>query len=819
MEQRFSHDFSSVRVHTDATADRSARDVHAHAYTVGSDIIFGAGRFVPGTQDGRQLIAHELTHVVQQSGSEGVATQSHTTATVMRAITTSRAVEAVRGPGTSLPKEIQRAATRRYGQSFANVRIHTGAPASAAAASLSASAFTIGNNIAFGAHRYAPATTQGRLLLQHELRHVAQQRSAAPAVSPELDSPKSQYEQEARQIHDPHIEALPVQRIQCAPDDESSFGDSLVEGIGQGLFGAGTWSGLKEVAKFATADQWGRVFFGRAWPFLKALFEGFLDGFQADVDSGRAESAEEHLVDLVLNPGNSARFLGGFLIGVVLGLISPITDLVKGVIAIVEFGQSAVEWLAKWSPAGIAASHERQQKIVRLTQKFADLKDEFGKALDSFRSDPKKTVEKFSGFLDDLMQMALGKAHEFGANAAHSIFNFLNSSYYEMGKGIGELVGALLAQILLFIFTGPIGKLITELASSLGKVAKFALGKAVGVFKWVKDAGSEVVSLLRKAAKGALKFFEGLVTKTIEAYDALAEIFSEAASIELAVEKGAAGAGRNVLNVYKVTSKEAAILEHTAAKIVLEPTEAMAELDIAKHAGATPGHPMELPNHHTIEPHLDGTFCRTTFRICYDKNGKPLPESIEQFRQRGGKVERRAVPIDAQPKPGVTAAPKSGPRPPEGFEDIFEQVSERKTLGTKPVSSETQAGTFAHEHFKNLDNMLSEFNKDAAKYLDDYPKGKRIKREYKIEHPEYKGREPRVDLVDEETAEVFEIKPRTKEWIKKGKAQAQQYVEWLNKYHKRSDGKIWKLGKGGGVLTYDQDVLLAWLRDIGYFPK
>ncbi len=68
MERRFGHDFSRVRVHTDAAAEQSARDVNAHAYTVGTDIVFGAGRYAPGSGEGRRLLAHELTHVVQQSG-------------------------------------------------------------------------------------------------------------------------------------------------------------------------------------------------------------------------------------------------------------------------------------------------------------------------------------------------------------------------------------------------------------------------------------------------------------------------------------------------------------------------------------------------------------------------------------------------------------------------------------------------------------------------------------------------------------------------------------------------------------------------------
>ena len=70
MEQRFGHDFGQVRVHTDARATQSAQAVSANAYTVGHNVVFGVGRFAPGTHEGRRLIAHELTHVVQQSGSD-----------------------------------------------------------------------------------------------------------------------------------------------------------------------------------------------------------------------------------------------------------------------------------------------------------------------------------------------------------------------------------------------------------------------------------------------------------------------------------------------------------------------------------------------------------------------------------------------------------------------------------------------------------------------------------------------------------------------------------------------------------------------------
>jgi hypothetical protein len=72
MESRFGHDFGAVRIHTDGDAVASARAVGAQAYTVGNDIVFGAGRYNPATARGRRLLAHELTHTVQQRGLASV---------------------------------------------------------------------------------------------------------------------------------------------------------------------------------------------------------------------------------------------------------------------------------------------------------------------------------------------------------------------------------------------------------------------------------------------------------------------------------------------------------------------------------------------------------------------------------------------------------------------------------------------------------------------------------------------------------------------------------------------------------------------------
>jgi len=68
MEEQLNYDFSQVRIHNDSTAHQSSNDINARAYTHGQDIVFAAGQYRPNTSAGKQLLAHELVHVIQQNG-------------------------------------------------------------------------------------------------------------------------------------------------------------------------------------------------------------------------------------------------------------------------------------------------------------------------------------------------------------------------------------------------------------------------------------------------------------------------------------------------------------------------------------------------------------------------------------------------------------------------------------------------------------------------------------------------------------------------------------------------------------------------------
>ena len=89
-EPRFGRDLGGVRVHDDAAARDAARDISAQAFTYGQDVYFGAGRYRPGTESGRELLAHELAHTVQQR------------------------------PGAQIERRVQRVPTRRAGSGGAS---------------------------------------------------------------------------------------------------------------------------------------------------------------------------------------------------------------------------------------------------------------------------------------------------------------------------------------------------------------------------------------------------------------------------------------------------------------------------------------------------------------------------------------------------------------------------------------------------------------------------------------------------------------------------------------------------------------------------
>ncbi len=152
MEARFGYDFSKVRVHDDTRAAATAATIDAAAFTVGRDVVFGAGRYDPRGGAGKRLLAHELAHVAQQEELPRKAA------------------------GQPLPLSTRRDLESRFGEPLDDVRVHTGAEGGRVAGTHSALAVAKGSDVFFAAGAWAPGTEHGNRLLRHEIAHLLQAR-------------------------------------------------------------------------------------------------------------------------------------------------------------------------------------------------------------------------------------------------------------------------------------------------------------------------------------------------------------------------------------------------------------------------------------------------------------------------------------------------------------------------------------------------------------------------------------------------------------------------------------------------------------------
>ncbi|BAZ31135.1 hypothetical protein NIES4074_36060 [Cylindrospermum sp. NIES-4074] len=171
IEPAMGADFSRVRVHTDSRADEMSQSIQAKAFTTGQDVFFRQGAYEPGSRDGQELLAHELTHVVQQNGGavqqsgileEGKQLQGKFTTDGMSA-----PIQMARETGenrTGMPDQLKAGLEKISGLDMSSVRVHYN---SAKPAQLNALAYTQGQDIEVGPgqERHLP----------HEGWHVVQQ--------------------------------------------------------------------------------------------------------------------------------------------------------------------------------------------------------------------------------------------------------------------------------------------------------------------------------------------------------------------------------------------------------------------------------------------------------------------------------------------------------------------------------------------------------------------------------------------------------------------------------------------------------------------
>ncbi len=230
MENRIGYDFSRVKIHTDTVATKSAQSINALAYTSGNSIVFNEGQYSPNTENGKKLLAHELTHVVQQNGM--ILRRVQRASNFCKAYDPTTTVAAEQVQTKSLPINIQRKCEaceeeeqlqrkevekseeefeappngsdvlgsggnplddnsrsfmeNRFRCDFSNVKIPADAVAGKSAQSINALSYASGNSLVFNEGQFSPGTENGRRALAHQLTHIIQQGSSVAVRKKEL---------------------------------------------------------------------------------------------------------------------------------------------------------------------------------------------------------------------------------------------------------------------------------------------------------------------------------------------------------------------------------------------------------------------------------------------------------------------------------------------------------------------------------------------------------------------------------------------------------------------------------------------------------
>ena len=176
-EPRFGRDLSGLRLHTGSDAASAAAEFGARAFTYGRHVAFGEGQHNLRSRADKWLLAHEITHFVQQNSPQLLHRREEP------APRSPMRILARLGPGDPLGSDVRSRMEAAFGSSFGDVRVHRDSRAAQLCSQFNASAFAVGDHVAFVPHLYRPGTVVGDALLAHELAHVEQQKGQKPRTS------------------------------------------------------------------------------------------------------------------------------------------------------------------------------------------------------------------------------------------------------------------------------------------------------------------------------------------------------------------------------------------------------------------------------------------------------------------------------------------------------------------------------------------------------------------------------------------------------------------------------------------------------------
>ncbi|MDX2298442.1 MAG: DUF4157 domain-containing protein [Xanthomonadaceae bacterium] len=361
-------------------------------------------------------------------------------------------------PGRTLDAALRVDMEDRLGGDFAQVRVHDDALAWRSAAQVQARAYTVGDHIAFARTRFAPGSARGRELLAHELVHVLQQRDsgAAPVLQRDFDDEADAAAEEAPGAPESLSDALYQRAVREAAEQVAhSMSRALPIAIPESVLAA-----------------------------LLAAEVSFLDrSYQRLVERGDGMRILGRTAEL-LNPLTAVEFAARYLWGVLKGLVSPITGLISLAVGGIQLQIAAVQWLnglPQRAPELLAEAVAIQQELQRFS-------DTASATLSTLRE--REHLLEFAGALftaaagasEAFEHQLVRAAQRQGRVAADSVVDhFLTTPLPELAETVGEIVGVVVIELVLLLFTDGIGNLITKVGEFARALRPLSRGAAAFV--------------------------------------------------------------------------------------------------------------------------------------------------------------------------------------------------------------------------------------------------------------------------------------------------------------------------------------------------
>lgn len=455
----------------------------ANAYTVGDHIVFDAGRYDPGTPSGHLLLAHELGHVVQQS--RGGSIPDPRPGNPLENSADQAASGAILGG--QVPVAVEGSSARGIARQAKSLE-STVDPRTLSDQELEHETRLVTEWLS----QHAGNDPQSDHMMQalNELEAEFQRRQATPQQRPPAAAPK----QEA-----------PKQEGEAAPADLGWFSEALVSTLS------------------APAAALGTTAYG--------LVHSTWHGFVAEIKNGAADAAAKikgRLREFATSPSEPLSFFPKYWWGLLKGISSPIT----GLFDLVIFGAK----LEVISDQLLASAWTRREELAADANSLAATMRSMGSkakaALSAMFSRPIDTVAALGPLLDKAQQEANAAAEKGGHQIGATLLQATDQPIPDLAETAGEVIGTVVVNVVLFIFTDGIGDAIAQAAKGLGEFASVLskLGEGAELLGGIVAKLSEVLATVGGWVAKAEEFIASAASTVLKPLEPVLKEFGEAMS-------------------------------------------------------------------------------------------------------------------------------------------------------------------------------------------------------------------------------------------------------------------------------------------------